>query len=376
MTVEIQRIAPGEGIQPFVRVLDRIYRDDPHWIAPLELLFADQLNPKKNPFFEHAEAMFFVARKDGQLAGRCTAQIDHEHQRRYGDATGFFGYLDTIEDSEVSGALLDAACAWLRERGMKTVRGPVSLSINEELGCLINGFDSPPFVMMPHHRPYQGGLIEAAGFSKAKDVIAWSYQVGEVPARARRAFDQMMAEPSLKLREVDLKQADRDMRIVMDVFNDTWNENWGFVPMTEGELRKTVEDFKLILNPKLALIVEIEGEPAAIAIAIPNVNEAARDLRGSLFPFGWAKFLYRLKVSGTRSARLVLLGVRKKFRSLKKWMPLSVALYAAMNDRARALGMTHGELGWTLEDNGPVNVGIKAMGAKPYKTYRVYEKSL
>jgi hypothetical protein len=165
-------------------------------------------------------------------------------------------------------------------------------------------------------------------------------------------------------------------RIVMDIFNDTWSANWGFVPMTEGELRKTVEDFKLILNPKIALIAEIDGEPAAISIAVPNMNEAARDLKGSLFPFGWAKFLYRLKVQGTRTARLILLGVRKKIREQKKWMPLSTALYVAMNDRGQQLGMTHGELGWTLEDNAPVNVAIKAMGAKPYKTYRVYEKPL
>ncbi len=376
MVVEISRIAPGENVSDFLKVPHVVYQGDPHWIAPLSMLFGEQLDPKKNPFFEHAEAMYFVARKGDDLVGRCTAQIDHEHQKRYGDAAGFFGFLDTIDDPEVAKALLDAAADWLRERGMKTIRGPVSLSINEELGCLVNGFDSPPFMMMPHHRPYQGALIEGQGFSKLKDVFAWSYTVGDIPARAQRAHDQMMAEPSLKIREVDLKQADRDMRIVMDIFNDTWSNNWGFVPMTEGELRKTVQDFKLILNPKIALIAEIDGEAAAIAIAVPNLNEAARDLGGSMFPFGWLKFLWRLKVSGTKSARLILLGVRKKYRDQKKWMPLSVALYAIMNNRARALGMTHGELGWTLEDNAPVNVGIKAMGAKPYKTYRVYEKSL
>jgi hypothetical protein len=376
MTVEIKRIAPGESLRDFMKVPFVVYEGDPHWIAPIGLLFEDQLNPKKNPFFEHAEAMYFVATKDGRLAGRCTAQIDHEHQKRYGDAVGFFGFFDTIEDPEVASALLDAAASWLRERGMKTLRGPISLSINEEIGCLVQGFDSPPFVMMPHHRPYQGALIERSGLSKAKDVFAWTYSIGDVPARARRAHDQLVAEPSLKVREIDLKHADRDMRIVMDIFNDTWSENWGFVPMTEGELKKTVEDFKLILRPEVALIAEIDGEPAAISIGIPNLNEAAADLRGSLLPFGWAKFLWRLKVRGTKTGRLVLLGVRKKYREQKKWMPLSVALYVMMNDRAKKLGMTHGELGWTLEDNAPVNVAIKAMGAKPYKTYRIYEKPL
>lgn len=375
MSVEVSETPIGGKLKDFFDVVDYVYRDDPNYVRPLDFDLEQRLS-KKNPFFEHAEAMYFVAKRDGKLVGRCTAQIDHEHQKRYGDAVGFFGFFDTIEDPEVAKALLDVASDWLRERGMKTIRGPVSLSINEELGCLVNGFDSPPFMMMPHHRPYQGGLIEGQGFAKAKDVFAWSYAVGDVPARAQRAHDQMVAEPSLKVREVDLKQADRDMRIVMDIFNDTWSNNWGFVPMTEGELKKTVEDFKLILQPKIALIAEIDGEPAAIAIALPNLNEAARDLGGSMFPFGWAKFLWRLKVSGTKSGRLILLGVRKKYRDQKKWMPLSVALYVMMNNRGRELGMTHGELGWTLEDNAPVNVAIKAMGAKPYKTYRVYEKSL
>jgi|LNFM01.1.fsa_nt_gb hypothetical protein len=376
MAVEIKRIAPGESIRDFMKVPFVVFQGDPQWIAPVGMLFEDQLNPKKNPFFEHAEAVYFVATKDGKLAGRCTAQIDHEHQKRYGDAVGFFGFFDTIDDPEVARALLDAASAWLKERGMKTIRGPISLSINEEMGCLVNGFDTPPFVMMPHHRAYQAALIEGQGFTKAKDVFAWTYSVGEVPTRARKAHDQLIAEPSLKVREVDMKNAERDMRIVMDIFNDTWSNNWGFVPMTESELRKTVEDFKLILRPEIALVAEIDGEPAAIAIAIPNLNEAARDLGGSFFPFGWAKFLYRLKVSGTKTGRLILLGVRKKYREQKKWMPLSVALYVMMNDRAQKLGMTHGELGWTLEDNAPVNVAIKAMGAKPYKTYRVFEKPL
>jgi hypothetical protein len=376
MAVEIKRISPGESVSEFIEVPHVVYQGDPHWIAPLSMLMKEQLDPKKNPFFEHAEAVYFVAKKDGKLAGRCTAQIDHEHQKRYRDAVGFFGFFDTIDDSEVAKALLDAATTWLKERNMKTIRGPISLSINEELGCLVHGFDSPPFVMMPHHRPYQGGLIEAHGFKKAKDVFAWLYSVGDVPARAQRAYEQMMAEPSLRIREVDLAHAERDIRIVMDIFNDTWSNNWGFVPMTESELRKTVKDFKLILEPKVALIAEIDREPAAIAIGLPNLNEAARDLGGRLFPFGWAKFLWRLKVARPKTGRLILLGVRKKFREQKKWMPLSVALYVAMNDRSRQLGMTHGELSWTLEDNAPVNVAIKAMGAKHYKTYRVYEKPI
>ncbi|MDP3276279.1 MAG: hypothetical protein Q8Q09_13850 [Deltaproteobacteria bacterium] len=374
MTVEIQTIRPGESIKDFLNVAFEVYRNEPNYVFPIDL--EDRLNPKKNPFFLHADAAYFVARRGGKLVGRVTAQIDHEHQTRYNDKVGFFGFLDTIDDEEVVRVLLETASAWLKERGMTSMRGPMSLSINEEMGNLIEGFDTPPSLMMPHHWPYQGGLIEKAGLTKIKDVFAWNYLVGEVPARARRAHTEMLKDPALKIRTIDLSNAERDMRIVMEIFNETWADNWGFVPMTEPELKKTVEDFKLILRPEIALIVEINGEPAAIAIAVPNVHEAIHDLKGSLFPTGFIKLLWRLKVSGTKSARLMLLGVRKKIREQKKYMPLSVALYTEMNDRGQKLGMTHGELSWTLEDNAPVNVAIKAMGAKIYKTYRVYERPI
>jgi hypothetical protein len=381
MAIQIRRITPGSSeVSDFMKVPHRIYRDDPNWVAPLNIEFKERLDPKTNPFFEHAEAIYFVAERDGELVGRVTAQIDHEHQKRYADAAGFFGFLDTVEDPTVCAALLDAAAAWLRERGMKTIRGPLSLSINEELGVLVEGFDTPPSIMMPHHRPYQAGLIEAAGFAKLKDFYAWFYTTGEVPARARRAHEQIFAEPGLAIRTVDMSKMDRDVRIITDIFNDAWSQNWGFVPATENEIKKMAKDLKLILNPQLGLIAEVNGEPAAVSIALPNVNEVIADLHGKLFPYGLpiglVKMLWRLKVKKPRSGRLLILGIKKQYRVQKKWMPLSVALYVEMNNRARALGMTHGELSWTLEDNGPVNAGIRAMGGKVYKRYRVYEKPL
>lgn len=376
MAIKIRRIAPGQDVSAFLEVPHRVYKGDPNWVAPLDMEMKDRLDPKANPFFEHAEAMYFVAERDGELVGRITAQIDHEHQKRYADAAGFFGFLDTVEDPAVASALLDAAAAWLRERGMKTVRGPISLSIWEELGMLVEGFDTPPMIMMPHHRAYQGGLVEAAGFAKLKDVFAWKYIMGEVPARARKAHEELLKEPNLKIRTVDMSQVERDVRIIMDIFNDAWIDNWGFVPLTENELKKTAKDFKLLLQPQIALIAEVDGEPAAVSIGLPNLNEAIADLDGKLVPLGWAKLLWRLKVRGLKSGRLIILGIKKKFRTQKKWMPLSIALYVEMNKRGQALGMTHSELSWTLEDNAAVNVAIKAMGGKVYKRYRVYERGL
>jgi hypothetical protein len=376
MTIQIRRIPPGSDVKDFLNVARKVYRDDPQWVCPLDMEMTDRLNPKKNPFWQHAEGMYFVAERDGELVGRITAQIDHEHQKRYSDGVGFFGFFDTVEDPAVASALLDAACAWLRERGMKTARGPVSLSINEEIGMLVEGFDTPPMIMNAHHRPYQSALTEAAGFAKVKDLLGWHYPFAKVPPRAQRAHDDIAKDPSVRIRTADMKNLERDVRILMEIFNETWADNWGFVPMTEAELKKTVEDFKLLLAPEIALVAEVDGEPAAISIGLPNLNEAIRDINGKLFPIGFAKMLWRLKISHVKTGRLVLLGIKKKFRIQKKYAGLSIALYVEMDKRAAALGMTHAELGWTLEDNGPVNVGIKMMGGKVYKKYRVFEKAL
>ncbi len=366
----------GIESQRFLDVARRVFRDDPSWVAPLDLDMKDRLDPKKNPFFEHADGAVFIAVRGGEDVGRCTAQIDREHLKRYDDATGFFGFLDTIDDPAVAKALLDAAAEWLRARGMKKMRGPMSLSINEEIGCLVEGFDTPPAILMPHSRAYQGGLIEAAGLVKEKDVFAWRYEVGEPPTRARKAHADVTAMPEVRIRTLDPKRMESETRMVMRIFYEAWKDNWGFVPMTESELKKMAADLKLILVPDLALVAEVDGEPAAISIALPNLNEMIHDLDGKLFPLGLPKLLWRLKVKGPSSARLVLLGIEKKFRIQKKYGGLSTALYVEMNDRGKRLGMKWGELSWTLEDNAPVNLGIKMMGGKVYKKYRVYQRPL
>jgi len=259
---------------------------------------------------------------------------------------------------------------------MKRMRGPISMSINEELGCLVDGFDTPPMILMQHHRPYQGGLIEKAGLAKVKDVYAWRYTVGEVPPRAQRAHDEIDALPEVKSRHIDMKNLEADLRVVMDVFNDAWMDNWSFVPFTEAELIKMGEDLKMIAIPELSLITEVDGEPAGVAIALPNINELIRDMDGKLFPGGIAKLLWRLKVVGPKTARLAILGIRRKYRNVRKYAGLSAYVYTKMNRAGRDIGIQWGELSWTDEDNGPVNVGIKFMGGKIYKRYRVYERTL
>ncbi|MDX2053854.1 MAG: hypothetical protein SFV15_15745 [Polyangiaceae bacterium] len=375
MSVEIKRTGVGGKLDDFLSVVDYIYRDDPNFVRPLDMDLSQRLG-KKNPFFEHADAVFFTACRNGRPVGRASAQIDRLHLERYQDSVGFFGFLDTVNDQEVANELLAAAEGWLRARGIKRMRGPMSLSINEEIGCLIDGFDTPPMILMPHHLPYQGGLIEKAGFTKLKDLYAWRYSVGDVPTRAKKAHAEIAALPEVTSRHVDKEHIERDVGIVMDVFNDAWSDNWGFIPYTRNELRKMAEDFKLLLVPELTNICYVDGEPAAVAVALPNLNEIIADFRGKLFPFGLPKLLWRLKVERPKTARLAILGIRKKYRNVRKYAGLSTYMYTELNNAGAGAGVKWGELSWTLEDNGPVNVAIKLMGGKIYKTYRIYEKEL
>ena len=373
---EIRQTPMGGKLKDFLNVVDYIYRNDAAYVRPLDQELKDRLDPKKNPFFEHAEGTIFTAHRNGQCVGRITAQIDREHLERYKDDTGFFGFLDTTDEPEVARELLAAAEGWLKAKGMKRVRGPLSLNINEETGCLVDGFDTPPYILMPHHRPYQSTLIEQAGYAKEKDFYAWKYAVGDLNARTRKARDEIAKLPEVTARPVSLKDVERDVEIMVDIFNDAWSDNWGFVPATRKEVRKMGEDFKMILIPEITRIVSIDGEPAAVAVALPNLNELIGDLHGKLFPLGLPKLLYRLKVKGPKSGRMFILGIRKKWRHVRKYAGLSAYLYAEMNDAGRRIGMTEGELSWTLEDNGPVNAGIRLLGSHVYKKYRVYSKGL
>jgi hypothetical protein len=374
-SVEVRELSQGGKLQDFLGVVDYIYRDDPQYVRPLDLEVKSRLS-RSNPFFEHAEAAFFVAYRNGWCVGRCSAQIDHEHLQRHRDDAGFFGFIDTDNDPEVAKALLNAARRWLSDRGMKKIRGPFSLNINDETGCLVEGFETPPMVMMPHHKPYQGGLIEAAGFVKHKDLYGWRYSTGDAPARVRKAHDDIEAMPEVYCRHVEMKEIERDVRLVMDVYNDAWSDNWSFVPLTENELAKMAKDFRLIVDPSITCIAYVRGEPAAVALALPNLNEAIADLGGRLFPLGAAKLAYRIKVRGIHSARLIILGIRKKFRGDRKYAGLSLYLYHKLNASGRSHGYRWGELGWTAEDNGAINAGIRLMGGKIYKRYRVYEAPL
>jgi hypothetical protein len=375
MAIEIREVALGGNLKDFLNVVDHVYRADPNYVRPLDYDIKTRLS-RKNPFFKHAEGTIFTAYRNGYCVGRVTAQICHAHLARHKDDAGFFGFLDTVDDPEVVRLLLDRARRWLSERGMKRMRGPLSLNLWDEAGVLIEGFDTPPMIMMPHHRPYQAGLIEAAGFERARTLYAWKYEVGTVSRRVRKAFDDVSAMPEVTARNMNMNNVEGDTRIVMDVFNEAWADHYGFVPYTSAELDKVAADFKLIVRPEITCIMFVHGEPAAVALAVPNLNEAIQDLHGKLLPTGLLKLLYRTKVQRPETARLIILGIKKKFRQDRKYAGLSLYMYARLNDAGHRLGIRWGELSWTDEANSAVNAGIKLMGGTVYKKYAIYERDV
>lgn len=377
MGASLRRVETARERERFIRLPEELYRGVPGWFPPLYSEMRALFDAKKNPFFEHAEGALWLAEKDGRALGRISAQVCREHLRVHKDEAGFFGAFDCADDAEAASALFGAAESWLRERGMKRARGPFTLSINEESGLLVDGFDTPPYLLMGHAQPHYARLVEANGYRKVKDLIAWRYAIGEAAEGARQVAEEARKVPGLHVRTLRRARMREDIAILMEVFNSAWSSNWGFVPLTRAELEKSAKDLSLIIEPELALIAEIDGQPAAIALALPNINEALHDLGGRLFPFGIFKLLWRVKVRGLRSARLILLGIKPEFR--KRAGPsgaLSVLLYVEMNERARRMGYREGELSWTLEDNERINRGIEFMGGVRYKTYRVYEKEL
>ena len=375
MPVTVTPVSGRHDLNAFIKLPFRLYEDDPNWVPPLLYLERQRFAPKTNPFLQHADHQLFLARRDGKVVGRISAQVDHEHNRFHQDRTGFFGFFESEDEPETARALLDAAEDWLRARDMEAVRGPLSFSINQEVGLLIDGFGMPPMIMTPHARPYYGPLIEEAGFHKVKDLYAWRYDTETVPPKARRAVDELRQRPDITIRTGDIRHLDEEIATILEVFNSTWSDNWGFVPVTPAEASHLGQEMRQIADTNLVVIVEVQGETAGVVLALPNINEAIHDLNGHLFPLGWAKLLWRLKVSHLKTGRLMILGVKKEFRT-RRYLALAYLLCDEVYRRARDGGYRWAEFSWTLEDNNAVNTIIRNVGCHIYKTYRLYEKPL
>ncbi|MBE7216892.1 MAG: LptF/LptG family permease [Caulobacteraceae bacterium] len=365
-------------LERFIRLPMRLNAGDPNYVAPLLMERREALSPATNPFFEHADVRFWLATLDGRDVGRISAQVDRLAQAREGDAsrTGAFGLLAAEDDPAIFAALAETAEAWLREQGCTRALGPLNLSINEEVGLLVEGFDTPPMVMMGHDPPYAGPRLEALGYAKAKDVYAYLCRnTDDLPAAVLKRIRRGAPE-GVRLRPLDMSRFDAEVATLTSILNDAWSQNWGFVPTTEAETRALAKALKLVVDPRLTWFAEIDGEPAGVIVYLPNLNEAIRDLGGKLLPFGWAKLLWRLKVRRVKSARVPLMGVARRFQGERRGQLLPFLLIDRGGREAFRLGYTSFELSWVLEDNRAMRRIAEAIGARVYKTYRIYEKPL
>jgi len=361
----------------FLKVPFPIYQNDKNWVAPLFFERMEHLSEKKNPYFEHAKAQLFIAEKDGKPVGRISAQIDDLHIARYNDATGQFGFLEAVDDPEVFAALFKTAEAWLKERGMKQVRGPFSFSINDESGLLIDGFDTMPNLMMGHSAGYYAKRVEEQGYRKSKDLLAYEFDSREgLTPTLRKMVKRMVASGGITIRALNKKKMADDMATMMTIFNDAWSDNWNFVPFTAREVKFMGDNFKMLLDAKAVYIAYVKGEPAAFIVAAPNINEWFQGLDGKLLPFGWAKVAKGLITGRTKSVRVPLMGVLKKYQDGPIGAGLALAVIQASSDHVISRGVTHGEFSWILEDNTRIRHILESMGSRVYKTYRVYEKKL
>lgn len=371
-TITIVPVRTAPELKRFIRLPAALYAADPHFVPPLEQERLDALRPGRNPYFEHAEAQYFLAVRDGRDVGRISAQVD----RLVEDTSlGFFGLIAAEDDPGVFAALFAAAEGWLRERGRTRVRGPFSLSINEETGLLVDGFDTPPMIFMAHDPRYAATRIEQQGYAKVKDVIAYLHDVVRgFPEPVMRLVRRAEAG-GVRIRHIDMARIEEEFRLVMAIFNDAWSGNWGFVPFTDHELTHMAKGLKPLLDPTWTAIAEYEGKPVAFAILLPNLNEPIRDFGGKLLPFNWLKLILRLK-RGVRSGRVPLMGVRRSFAGGLVGGMVPLLLIHSLQKNARPKGMERAELSWILEDNRPMRRMIEALDATAYKTYRVYEKQL
>ena len=372
------RIAPLAGkadLDRFIKLPGSILGSDPAWISPLHLERCLHLGAKTNPWFEHARWQGWIAYRGERPVGRISAQIDSLHLERYGDATGFFGMLDAEDSQETFAALIGAAEQWLRSEGIRRVRGPLSLSINDEVGLLVEGFDTPPVFMMGHAWPYYGAHIEACGYRKAKDVLAYMI-APDFPAP--KVMQRLLAKSTqhIRVRPMDRSRFDEELATLRDIFNDAWSENWGFVPFTEAEFKDLGHTLRVLIASELIQVAEVDGVPAAFIAALPNVNEVIRDFHGKLLPFHWAKLLWQLKVRFPKSSRVPLMGVRRSFHNTPLGPGLAFLVIDAVRHELVARGVEQVELSWILEDNDGMRNIIESIGGRAYKRYRVYDKEL
>jgi hypothetical protein len=378
----MDQLKPVESKQDWSDFIDfpwTIYQGDPNWVPPLRIAVRDLLDVSKNPFFKHSTMHPVLAYRDGKCVGRIVAVIDDNHNKYHEEKTAFWGFFECINDQKVANALFDEAARWSKSKGMTMIRGPMNPSTNHECGLLVEGFNDPPTVMMTYNPPYYGTLVETYGMVKAKDLYAY-----DIDGRKSKFSEKLVAQAerlkqggNVTFRAIDMKNFETEIEMVLGIYNDAWEKNWGFVPMEPEEFRHMAKDMKMIVDPNLVLIAMVKGEPAGFALTLPDVNQAQKKISdGKLFPTGLLKLLWFAKGPGRKSTinrcRILTLGIKKQYRELA----IGPLLYTEYFKRGPALGYPVGEASWILEDNKPMNRALELMGSAKTKTYRIYDRAL
>lgn len=378
----ITAVSGKADLKAFIDLPWSIYADDPHWVPPLRNEVRDLLTPGRNPFHEHAEHQYFLARRGNRTVGRISAHIDQlalgmPAEQGMGPGTGNFGMFEAA-DAEAAAALIAAAEDWLRGKGMTRALGPISLSIWEEPGLLVEGFDQPPTVMMGHHKPAYRGWIEGAGYTPAKRLETYELDITQdFPPLIQRIVQSGERSDRIRIRHVDKRKFDRDAAIILGILNDAWDRNWGFVPITDHEVAHFGKALKPLVFEDLIRIAEVEGEPVAFMMTLPDLNEALAPLNGSLFPFGWAKLLWWLRKPRCRTMRVPLMGVVKRLQGSRMASQLAFMMIEYIRrDAITRYGASRGEIGWILDDNQGMQAIAQAIESRVNKRYLIFEKTL
>lgn len=380
--VIITRVSGKADFNAFIDLAWRLNEEDPNWVPPIRSEVVGLLTPRGNPFHEHATMQLFLARRDDRVVGRISAHIDHlalaqPPEQGMGPGTGNWGLFEA-EDEEAAQELIAAAEAWLEQQGMNRVLAPLSLSVWEEPGLLVKGYDHPPTVMMGHHNPRYHGWIEAAGYIKAKSLKTWELDITSgFPPLIKRIVQSGERNPRINVRQVDLKHFDREAETIISILNDAWSKNWGFVPFTEAEVAFAGKKLKTLIREDLNMIAEIDGKPVAFMLTLPDANEPIKAIKGRLFPFGWIKMLLWLRNPRVKTMRVPLMGVLQEYQNSRLASQLAFMMIEAIRRNAVSkYGASRGEIGWILEDNQGMNAIAEAIESRVNKEYWLFEKAL
>jgi hypothetical protein len=374
--IVIEPVTSRKGMTEFIKFGFKHYKDDPCWVPPFIEERLGYFDTKKNPLWQHARYQLFVARRAGEMVGTVGAVVNDNHNKAHDELAGGWGFFESIDDQEVACALIQAAEDWCRLQGMTCIRGPLNFSTNDEVGLLIDGFDTPPVVMMTYNPPYYPRLIEGCGYRKAMDLYAWIWDIeqglAEAPEKLHRVASKAMEKQGLRVRKINWSNFDQEVEIIKAAYNAAWQKNWGFVPMTDAEIDHLAKTLKPMADPNLILIAETaEGKPAGVSIALPDLHQALRASGGGrMYPFGILRFLWhRRKID---QVRLLIMGMMEEYRG----RGADAIFYLESAKQALAGGYKRLEGSWILESNVMMNQIIERLGGVRYKTYRIYEKSL